>query len=83
MKFLDIAMKILSGLVIPLIAWGISLEVDLAVLRSELDRAKEDIQKAQAIQAAVNQNTLTLGRVEANLGNVDKRLTEIIGLIGR
>jgi len=82
-KFVDVGLKILAILVIPLIAWGIKLEVNLAVMRSELNRAQQDIEKAQSIQEAVNQNTMALGRLEEKLGAANVRLGEIKDLLNK
>jgi len=82
-KFFDIGMKILAVLVIPLILWGIKLEVNLAVLRSELDRAQADVAKALDINEAVNENKVTLGRMDANLASLNTAVGEIKGLINK
>lgn len=82
-KFVDYGFKILAILVIPLIAWGIKLEVNLAVMRSELDRAKADIEKAQSIEKAVNENTNALGRLDTKLGFANDQLGEIKDLLNK
>ena len=82
-KFFDIGMKILAVLVIPLILWGIKLEVNLAVMQSELERAQADIEKAESIQEAVSANTMALGRLDEKLGAANLRLGEIKDLLNK
>lgn len=82
-KFFDVAMKILAVLVIPILAWGIKLEVNLAVLRSELDRAKVDVAEALDIKEAVNENKVTLGRMDSTLVSLNTAVGEIKGLINK
>jgi len=82
-KFVDVGLKILAVLVIPLIAWGIRLEVSLAVMQSELDRAQADVAIALAIKDSVIENEKTLIRMDGKLGAVSTTLTEIKGILDK
>lgn len=87
MKYLDIAFKLLSMLVIPLVLWGVSLEVRLAVQDTVIQRLQVDITETQNVASRVrdsaNTNALALGRMEEKLNAVDKNIVEIKGLLQR
>lgn len=70
MKWMDLAFKILSALVIPLLGWGIRLEVSNAV-------QNEKIAKLEAEVAASKPMSVTLGRVEEKIDATNKRLDDI------
>lgn len=70
MKWMDLAFKILSILVIPLLGWGIRLEVSNAV-------QNEKIAKLEAEVAAAKPMSVTLGRVEEKIDATNKRLDDI------
>ena len=76
-KWLDLAFKILSILVIPLLLWGITLEVSQAVQNEKITRLEQDVKSAKAIRDGVNANANALGRVEEQLNGTNKRLDEI------
>jgi hypothetical protein len=80
-KFWDITVKILSALVIPLILWGVSLEVDLAVQNEQIERLQEDVEKALAIREKMETNSKTLARLEEKMVATNKGLDEIKGLL--
>jgi len=80
-KFWDIVVKILSALVIPLILWGVSLEVDLAVQNEQIERLQEDVVKALAIRDEMETNSKTLARLEEKISATNKGLDEIKGLL--
>ena len=67
---MDLAFKILSMLVIPLLGWGIRLEVSNAV-------QNEKIAKLEAEVAAAKPMSVTLGRVEEKIDATNKRLDYI------
>lgn len=70
MKWTELAFKILSVLVIPLLGWGIKLEVSNAV-------QNEKITKLEAEVAAAKPMSVTLGRVEEKIDATNKRLDDI------
>jgi len=69
-KWTDLAFKILSILVIPLLLWGVRLEVSKAVMNEKIEKLEFEVQATKA-------NTNTLGRVEEKLNATNKRLDEI------
>ncbi len=74
---MDYAFKILSVLVIPLILWGVKLEVDMAVKAEKIEQLERDITAAGAVKIAVTTNTTTLARMEEKIDGTNKRLDEI------
>lgn len=80
-KFLDIAMKVLSGLVIPLIVWGVKLEVKNAIQDERITELQEDLDKLADVTDAVQKNSLALVRLEGKLDNVDEKIDEVKKLL--
>ena len=106
-KILDWAFKILSALVIPLVLWGVRLEVRMAVmdtertnLETQVTTTKADIQAkirtlqqdlkeglkaaqatSKAVETGMQDNKVTLGRMEGKLDGIDKDIDEIKGLL--
>jgi len=80
-KIWDWVFKILAALVIPLLLWGISLEVRLAVQNSEMGRLQEDVKTALAIKEELNEHSRTLARQDEKLTAISTSLTEIKGLL--
>lgn len=66
----DLLFKILSVFVIPLLAWGIKLEVSNAV-------QNEQITQLQADADATKPLSVMMGRVEEKIDATNKRLDEI------
>jgi len=93
-NFFEVALKLLSVLVIPLILWGVSLEVRLAVQGNDLQRNATAIEQIKvelkevkvavsSVKDSVNVNANSLGRVEEKLNGMDKNIVEIKGLLQR
>jgi hypothetical protein len=80
-KFLDIAMKVLSGLVIPLIIWGVKLEVTNAIQDERIAEMQDDLDKLADVTDAVQKNSLALVRLEGKLDNVDEKIDEVKKLL--
>ncbi len=76
MKWADLAFKVLSVLVIPLLLWGIKLEVNNAV-------QNEKITKLEEAAAAAAPLSVMMGRVEEKIDATNKRLDEIKGDLRR
>jgi hypothetical protein len=76
-KWTDLAFKILSALVIPLLLWGVRLEVSKAVTNEKVTALEQKVRAAEAIKDGVTANTNTLGRVEEKLDATNKRLDDI------
>jgi hypothetical protein len=73
----DLLFKVLSVLVIPLILWGVKLEVDMAVKSEKIEQLERDIAAASAVKVAVATNSTTLARMEEKIDGTNKRLDEI------
>jgi hypothetical protein len=76
-KWTDFAFKVLSVLVIPLLLWGVKLQVGQAVQDTKIETLESEVAAAKAIKAGVQANTVTLGRVEEKLNGTNARLDEI------
>ena len=65
MKFtFDNFKSILSMLVIPLLLWGVKLEVNSAVMAQDIERLQADIQKVSVIEQTVQKNSSDFGTIE-------------------
>jgi hypothetical protein len=80
-KFIDVGMKVLSGLVIPLIFWGVKLEVTNAIQDERISEVQEDLDKLADITDSVQKNSLALVRLEGKLDNVDEKIDEVKKLL--
>lgn len=80
-KFFDVALKVLSGLVIPLIIWGVKLEVTNAIHDERISELQEDLDKLADVTDAVQKNSLALVRLEGKLDNVDEKIDEVKKLL--
>ena len=80
-KIWDWIFKVLSALVIPLLIWGVSLEVRLAVQDTVIQRLQEDVKAALAIREGLNANTNALGQLDVRIGAVNESLKEIKSLL--
>ena len=80
-KFVDIAMKVLSSLVIPLIIWGVKLEVNNAIQDERIAELQEDLDKLADVTESVQKNSLALVRLEGKLDNVDEKIDEVKKLL--
>lgn len=75
-KIADWSFKILAALVIPVVLWGIKLEVTMAVQASTIERLEK---KAETTET--NKNTLI--RMDEKLIAVNKNLDEIKVLLAK
>lgn len=80
-KFIDIVVKVLSGLVVPLIIWGVKLEVTNAIQDERITEMQEDLDKLADVTDAVQKNQLALVRLEGKLDNVDEKIDEVKKLL--
>ena len=81
MKFFDIALKVLSMLVIPVIIWAVKLEVKNAIQDERIVELQEDLDKLSDVTNVVQANSLALVRLEGKLDNVDEKIGEIKTLL--
>lgn len=80
-KFVDIAMKVLSSLVVPLIIWGVKLEVNNAIQDERITELQEDLDKLADVTDSVQKNSLALVRLEGKLDNVDEKIDDVKKLL--
>ena len=80
-KIWDWAFKILAALVVPLLLWGVHLEVRLAVQSSEMVRLQTDVKVALAIKDDLATASNALARLEEKLIATNASLQEIKGLL--
>ena len=106
-KIWDWAFKILSVLIIPVVLWGVRLEIRLAVLdteratleeqlkstktdlRGKVDKLEDSLKEglatasatSRAVETGMQDNKVTLGRMEGKLDGIDKDIDEIKGLL--
>lgn len=69
--------SLLSMLVIPLMIWGVKLEVNNAVMAQEIERLKVDVQKVSTIEAAVQENSVTLAQLKERIDAANSTLKDI------
>jgi uncharacterized coiled-coil protein SlyX len=80
-KFLDITLKVLSVLVVPLIIWGVKLEVKNAIQDERISELQEDLDKLAYVTDAVQANALAMVRLEGKLDNLDEKIDEVKKLL--
>ena len=80
-KFWDMAFKVLSVLVIPLILWGVSLEVRLAVQNTEMRQLQKTADALEKVKEGLALNTNALGRLEEKTNGIDKNVAEVKALL--
>lgn len=80
-KFIDVGLKVLSSLVIPLLAWGVRLEVKNAVQDERIAELQEDLDNLGYMTEAVQQNALGMVRLEGKLDNLDEKIDEVKKLL--
>ncbi len=73
----DIAKEVLTVLVIPLLIWGISVEVRTAVAGEKFAQVSADMRKIDTLAYDVQQNSVKLARLEGKLDTANARLEEI------
>lgn len=80
-KYLDIFIKLMSALVIPLIIWGATLETTNAVQDTKIVQLEKEVAEAKGIKEGVTANTNALGRMEEKLNAANDNLKEIKSLV--
>lgn len=79
--FWEWAFRILSALVIPLLLWGVKLEVRRAVQAEQIEVLQQDVKNALSIKDTVNANATLLGRMEEKLNATNDTLREVKALL--
>lgn len=80
-KWADIAFKGLSVIVIPLVIWGVKLEVNNAIQDERISEMQDDLDKISDITNSVQKNTLALVRMEGKIDNVNEKIDEVKKLL--
>jgi len=80
-KVWDWLFKIMSALVIPLVLWGVKLEVKNAVQNEKIVQLEKDLAAAADVEKEVRLNTQALGRLEEKLNAANTNLSEIKRLL--
>lgn len=69
--------SLLCILVIPLILWGVKLEVSNAVMAQDIERLKVDAQKVSDIERTVQKNNVTLAQLRERIEAANATLQDI------
>jgi len=80
-KFVDVAFKVLSVIVIPVVLWGVKLEVTNAIQDERILEMQADLDKFSDITESVQKNTLALVRLEGKIDNVNEKIDEVKKLL--
>lgn len=80
-RFVDMTLKVLSTLVIPLIMWGVRLEVKNAIQDERIAEVQEDLDKLSKITVSVQTNSISLVRLEGKIDNVNTKIDEVKKLL--
>ncbi len=71
------AIKYSSVLVIPLVLWGVKLEVNNAVRDQQIAQLEKEIENLNQIDEAVQEYAVELGKVDQRLESMDSTVSEI------
>ncbi len=81
-KMFDVVVKILSILVIPVILWGIKIQVTNALQNERIAELQDKVEKNSNIADSVQENTLALVKLEAKIDNMGDKIDAIKDLLG-
>ncbi len=76
-KYIDLIIKYSSILVVPLVLWGIKLEVNNAVRDQQIYQLEKEIESLNQIDEAVQEYAVELGKVDQRLKSMDSTVSEI------
>ena len=76
-KFVDLTIKYSSILLVPLMLWGVKLEVDNAVRDQQISQLEKEIENLNQIDEAVQEYAVELGKVDQRLKSMDSTVSEI------
>jgi uncharacterized coiled-coil protein SlyX len=71
------AKDVLTILIIPLIIWGVKLEVTLAVQAEKISELEEEVSEAQGMSNTIQSNTVQLATLSAKLDSANDSLDQI------
>lgn len=76
-NYIDLIPKALSVLVIPLLMWGIKLEVDNAVRDEIINQLENDIVELEQGYEQINEYAVRFGQVDQRLQSMETTMIEI------
>jgi hypothetical protein len=68
---------VLSILVIPMMLWGVKLEVNNAVMTETIEQMEDEIKKANETRIIVEQNRITLAQLKERIDSANDTLKDI------
>jgi len=68
---------ILSILVIPIMIWGVKLEVNNAVMAETIEQVESEIKKTENTRVIVEQNRVTLAQLKERIDSANDTLKDI------
>ena len=77
MSYWSKAKDILTILIVPLILWGVKLEVTLAVQAEKISGLEEEIGEARGMSNTIQSNTVQLATLSAKLDSANDSLDQI------
>lgn len=77
----DLILKILSVLVIPLIFWGVRLEVNTALHDERIAEMQADLVRLSNVTVQVQTMNVSLVRLEEKITNVDGKIRDVERLL--
>ena len=80
-KYIDTATKVLAALVIPLIVWGVKLEVNMAVMKSEQTAIEAELEtiklENKSVLQSVQENNTAMRELSVTMTYIKERVDEI------
>lgn len=83
MNYWTKAKDVLTILIIPLVLWGVKLEVTLAVQEEKLTELRREIEATSEMSSTIHSNSIQLATLSAKLDAANERLSVIKDLLTR
>jgi uncharacterized coiled-coil protein SlyX len=77
MSYWSKAKDVLTILIVPLILWGVKLEVTLAVQAEKIAELEEEVGEARGMSNTIQSNTVQLATLSAKLDSANDSLDQI------
>ena len=77
MSYWSKAKDVLTILIVPLILWGVRLEVTMAVQEEKIKDLEEEVGEAQDMSNTIQSNTVQLATLSAKLDSANDSLDQI------
>jgi hypothetical protein len=72
---------ILCILVVPMMIWGVKLEVNNAVMSENVERMESDIEKTNKTRMIVEQNRIALAQLRERIDSANETLKDIKNIL--